>query len=137
MLPCCQCIVTQCAIGIAIQFSHITQIIQSERILRIQQVRFIEQLLGFFLVTVLELRNPLAIELLTGVACRARGEGPLIRSRSPALSRLQSASPAEQGPQRLACTYPIHSLAGIRMPKANARLSTVNTLRLPSTRVLR
>ena len=61
MLPRRQSIVTQGSVGIALQFSDISQVIQSERVLRIQQVGPIEELFRFFLMPALELGNTLAV----------------------------------------------------------------------------
>src|SRR5580698_4479275 len=60
MAPHRQGIVAQCPIGIALQFGDISQIIQSEWVIRIQQVGPIEESLGFVLMPALEFDNAIA-----------------------------------------------------------------------------
>ena len=52
------------SVGIAVQFGNVSQIIQRERIVRIEQVGFVEELLGFVLMMLLECLNALPIKLL-------------------------------------------------------------------------
>ncbi len=61
-----QSIVTQSAIGIAFQFGNVAEIVECERVVRVEKIRFVEEALGLFLVAVLELGNAFAVEPLRG-----------------------------------------------------------------------
>ena len=72
-----QRIVAQGAIGIALQFGDVSEIIQRERVVRIEQVGLIEEPLGFFLMPVLEFGNTVAIQFLGGRGYAALWNGNL------------------------------------------------------------
>src|SRR5580658_2586631 len=122
-------IVAQGPIGVAVQFGNVSEIIQSERVVGIEQVGLIEELLRLFLMPMLQFGNTLAIELLAG-----RGDA-LPRNRDTQIAGERQACSGKKlhhqntrNRTESSCFGKVHHGAGIMMCESAARLTTANTL---------
>src|ERR1700679_2406458 len=122
-------IVAQGSIRIALQFGNIAEIVQSERVVGIEQIRLIEELLGLVLMAMLEFGHPLAIEPLAG-----RGYA-FPRNRDTQIAGEPEACPGEKLQRQQpwnrtesSCFVKVHHGAGIMMCGSPVWLTTANTL---------
>jgi hypothetical protein len=118
MVPRRQRVVAQGSIGIALQFGDVAEIIQGERVIRIEQVGLVEELLGLFLMAVLEFGNTLAVELLGGRRYAAPRNGDLQIAREPWLVPARSASPASRNRKSVLALLKFIFIPGLMMSES-------------------